>query len=255
MKKSIIKKLEELEKEHHIKIFHAVESGSRAWGFASQDSDYDVRFLYYHRPEWYFSVSKQADNIVKMEEHNLLDFAGWELKKTLLLLIKGNMSLYEWIQSPIVYKQSKEFETLKALAQEFYNPKALLFSYVGLAENNYKAYADREKPKLKKYLYILRTLAACRWIEQQQTPPPIEMDNLKEVFRKDSLIWDFLNHLIEDKKKGTELGVIDSPALINRWIEEQLAYYTNFANSLPDLVKDTVPLSNFFYKTVMENKK
>ena len=165
------------------------------------------------------------------------------------------MSLYEWIQSPIVYKQSKEFETLKALAQEFYNPKTLLFSYVGLAENNYKAYADREKPKLKKYLYILRTLAACRWIEQQQTPPPIEMDNLKEVFLKDSLIWDFLNNLIEDKKKGTELGVIESPILINRRIEKQLSYYKELADSLPDLVKDTTPLSNFFYKTVMENKK
>lgn len=252
MKENIIKKLEELEKEHDIKIFHAVESGSRAWGFASQDSDYDVRFLYYHRPEWYFSVLKQADNLVQMQENNLLDFAGWELKKTLNLLLKGNMSLYEWIQSPIVYKQSKEFETLKALAQEFYNPKALMFSYVGLAENNYNAYADREKPKLKKYLYILRTLAACRWIEQQQTPPPIEIDKLKGVFCQDPLIWEFLNHLIEEKKKGTELGLIDSPALINRWIEEQLSYYTSYATSLPDLVKDTAPLSNFFYKTVME---
>lgn len=172
MKKTIIKKLEELEKEHDIKIFHAVESGSSAWGFASQDSDYDVRFLYYHRPEWYFSVLKQADNLVQMQENNLLDFAGWELKKTLNLLLKGNMSLYEWIQSPIVYKQSKEFEKLNTLAQEFHNPKALIFSYVGLAENNCKAFADREKPKLKKYLYILRTLAACRWIEQRPTPPP-----------------------------------------------------------------------------------
>ena len=252
MKQYIIQKLTDLEKQHHIKIFHAVESGSRAWGFASQDSDYDVRFLYYHQPEWYFSVSKQADNIVKMEENNLLDFAGWELKKTLLLLIKGNMSLYEWIQSPIVYKQSKEFETLKALAQEFYNPKALMFSYVGIAENNYNAYANKEKAKLKKYLYILRTLAACRWIEQQQTPPPIEIDKLKGVFRQDPLIWEFLNHLIEEKKKGTELGLIDSPALINRWIEEQLSYYTSYATSLPDLVKDTALLSNFFYKTVME---
>ena len=101
----------------------------------------------------------------------------------------------------------------------------------------------------------MRPLAACRWIEQRQTPPPIEMDKLKEVFSQETLIWDFLNHLIEDKKKGTELGVIESPILINRWIEKQLSYYTNFANSLPDLVKDTVPLSNFFYKTVMENKK
>ncbi|MBR5608808.1 MAG: nucleotidyltransferase domain-containing protein [Elusimicrobiaceae bacterium] len=252
MKEKIIKKLEELEKEHHIKIFHAVESGSRAWGFASQDSDYDVRFLYYHRPEWYFSVSKQADNLVQMQENNLLDFAGWELKKTLLLLIKGNMSLYEWIHSPIVYKQSKEFDAFQALAQEFYNPKALMFSYVGLAENNCKAYADREKPKLKKYLYILRTLAACHWIEQRKTPPPIEMDKLKEVFRHEPLIWDFLNNLIEEKKKGTELGVIDSPVLINRWIEEQLSYYKKLADRLPDSVKDTTLLSNFFYKTVME---
>ncbi|MBR2392666.1 MAG: nucleotidyltransferase domain-containing protein [Elusimicrobiaceae bacterium] len=251
MKEKIIKKLEELEKKHDIKIFHAVESGSHAWGFASQDSDYDVRFLYYHRPEWYFSVSKQADNLVQMQENNLLDFAGWELKKTLLLLIKGNMSLYEWLRSPIVYKQSKEFEMLKALAQEFYNPKALMFSYVGLAENNYNAYADRKKAKLKKYLYILRTLAACRWIEQRQTPPPIEMDKLKEVFSQEALIWDFLNNLIEEKKKGTELGVIDSPTHINRWIEKQIVYYKQQADSMPTLQKNTQPLSDFFYQTVM----
>ncbi|WP_458401737.1 nucleotidyltransferase domain-containing protein [Candidatus Avelusimicrobium sp.] len=252
MKQKIIQKLTDLEKQHHIKIFYAVESGSRAWGFESKDSDYDVRFLYYHPPEWYFAIEKQKDNISQMDDNHLLDFAGWDLKKTLKLLLKGNMSLYEWLHSPIVYKQTKEFDDFKALAQAFYNPKTLMFSYVGLAENNYKAYADREKVKLKKYLYILRTLAACRWIEQRQTPPPIEMDKLKEVFRHEPFIWNFLNNLIEDKKKGTELGVTDSPTHINHWIEKQLSYYKKLADILPDLVKDTTPLSNFFYKTIME---
>lgn len=78
------------------------------------------------------------------------------------------------------------------------------------------------------------------------------MDKLKEIFSQESLVWDFLNNLIEDKKKGTELSVIDSPTHINRWIEKQLSYYKELADSLPDLVKDTTPLSNFFYKTVME---
>ena len=251
MKNKISERLQALEKQHHIKIFYAVESGSRAWGFGSQDSDYDVRFLYYHQPEWYFSVSKQTDNLVKMEGNNLLDFAGWELKKALNLLLKGNMSLYEWLHSPIVYKQEDIFAPFQALAKEFYNPKALMFSYVGLAENNYKAYADRKKPKLKKYLYILRTLAACRWIAERQTPPPIEMEELKEVFHHESLIRDFLDKIIENKKKGNEWDALAAPQAINRWIEKQIVYYKQQADSMPILQKNTQPLSDFFYQTVM----
>ncbi|MBR3898847.1 MAG: nucleotidyltransferase domain-containing protein [Elusimicrobiaceae bacterium] len=253
MKQKIIQKLTDLEKQHHIKIFYAVESGSRAWGFASQDSDYDVRFLYYHPPEWYFAIEKQKDNISQMDENHLLDFAGWDLKKTLKLLLKGNMSLYEWLHSPIVYKQTDVWKDLQALAKEFYNPKVLMFSYAGLAENNYKAYANREMVKRKKYLYILRTLAACRWIAEQPTPPPIEMDKLMTLFRHEPLIWAFLNNLIEDKKKGTELGSIAAPQAINRWIENQLSYYTQFANAMPNLQKDTRALSAFFYQTIMNN--
>lgn len=250
MKQMIVRKLQNLEKMHSIKIFFAVESGSRAWGFASKNSDYDVRFLYYHRPEWYFSLKKQTDAIVRMEDDNLFDFAGWELKKTLTLLLKGNMSLYEWMHSPVVYLQTPEYDSFSQLAKEFYDPKALLFSYVSLAENNYKTLIKQHKIKKKKYLYILRTLAACRWIERKKTPPPIVMNELKQVLHENTQIETALTELIETKKTGKETDTITPLTLVNTWIEKELTYYQKLAEQMPSIQKDSRLLSRFLYDTI-----
>lgn len=250
MQKKIIKQLRQLEQEHDIHIFYAVESGSRAWGFASNDSDYDVRFLYYHIPEWYFSVSPQQDNITRMEENGLLDFAGWELKKTLTLLLKSNMSLYEWLKSPIVYLKTDDHNQFAKTAEQFFTPKALIFSYTHLAEGNYKNYINKEFVKIKKYLYVLRTIAACRWIERTGTLPPIEIDKLKDILREENHIFVFLERLIQDKKNNVELGVTAPDKEINAWIANQLSYYKSYADALPALNKKTEILNRFFYQTV-----
>lgn len=229
MRTQIIEKLHQIEKGNNIRIFYAVESGSRAWGFASKNSDFDVRFLYYHKPEWYFSIFPQKDSIVQMEDNNLLDFSGWELRKTLSLLLKSNMSLYEWLHSPIVYIQTEPFAKFAELAKEFFNPKALIFSYSHLAEGNYKAYINKEQVKMKKYLYVLRTIAACRWLEQSKTLPPIEIEKLQPAFADEPKIFNFLNNLIESKKNNDELGLIAPQKEINQWIEAQLKHYTEYA--------------------------
>ena len=57
MRDRIMKKLDEIEKTEEVRILLAVESGSRAWGFASTDSDYDVRFIYF-RPEDEYSTPR-----------------------------------------------------------------------------------------------------------------------------------------------------------------------------------------------------
>ena len=249
MREKILKKLHEIEHQHDIQIFYAAESGSRAWGFASKDSDYDIRFLYYHRPQWYFSISKQKDSLEEMSQNRVLDFAGWELKKTLGLLAKGNVSLYEWLHSSLVYIQSPLYQRLAQLQQTFYNPKALLFSYIAFASRNYRTLGA--KIKVKKYLYILRMLAACRWIERRQTPPPIEIERLKEVLT-DTPATASLNKWIENKKQGSESLTITAPVPINQWIEQQLAYYKAYADQLPQIEIKMEILSRFLSQTVLK---
>ncbi len=253
MRKKIISALRDIEKEKDIKIFYAAESGSRAWGFASDDSDYDVRFLYYHRPQWYFSLRK-ADNFFNFISRDAtFDFGGWELGKTLALLLKGNISLYEWLHSPIKYVEDDLGKEFSALAAKYYNPKVLIYSYLSYGKKNYKEYVSAERIKIKKYLYIFRTLGACRWIEREKTPPPIEMAKLKKGYGNEKKILSFIEELLELKKSGKERDTIAQNEEINRWIEENYEYYKRYVDSLPEATQKPEALEEFFYRSIIKN--
>lgn len=107
--------LVDLEIRENIRILWAVESGSRAWGFPSPDSDYDVRFVYVRPLEWYLSLNPGRD-VVELPIVDELDVAGWDLRKALRLLVKANPALLEWLSSPIVYRATAEVEGLRTLA-------------------------------------------------------------------------------------------------------------------------------------------
>ena len=104
MRKSIIESIQSIEKDEHVVAFYVCESGSRAWGFPSSDSDYDVRFLYMHPVDWYLSIEPKRDVIEKPID-NQLDINGWVLKKALSLFRKSNPPLLEWLGSPIIYQE------------------------------------------------------------------------------------------------------------------------------------------------------
>ncbi|MDR0822856.1 MAG: nucleotidyltransferase domain-containing protein [Endomicrobium sp.] len=252
MKEKILKTLHDIEIQRQIEIIYAVESGSRAWGFASPDSDYDIRFLYVNKPKWYFSILAKADNWNIKDGKNDLDFNGWDIKKALELLLKSNMSLYEWFNSPIVYIDSPKAQEFRKLSDKFWNKTSLIFSYAALARRNYKAYISGEdRVRAKKYLYILRTLAACLWIGNLGTFPPIGINKLAEMLKKqDKSISDFLTHLIETKKQGTELGIITPKKEINTWIEKNIDYYLTNPNKYEKPPKDISLLDGYFYRAV-----
>ena len=109
MKTKIRNKLSEIERDKNIEILFAVESGSRAWGFASPDSDYDIRFVYKHKKEWYLNLWEQKDSIQFMTDNDLLDGSGWDVRKALRLLAKSNASFTGWLFSPIVYRADNAF--------------------------------------------------------------------------------------------------------------------------------------------------
>jgi predicted nucleotidyltransferase len=165
----IPKHLKNIEKEYNIRILLAVESGSRAWGFASTNSDWDVRFVYVHKPEWYLSVEPQPNVIGHMFDDDV-DLVGWELRKALSLFGRSNPSLFEWLNLPQVYYMDKEFESrLKEVEATFLNPIKNMYHYNHIYNKHNERYLQHEKCELKRFLYYLRGILACKWIEQNNT--------------------------------------------------------------------------------------
>ena len=139
MNRLVPQKLEELEKRHEIRVLLAVESGSRAWGFASPDSDFDVRFIYVHRPEFYLQLQGCRD-VIEEPVDDIWDVSGWDLDKTLRLLQKSNPTLFEWLNSPIVYRETGFSQRFQPLLGEYFSVKSELYHYLNTARHHIKEY-------------------------------------------------------------------------------------------------------------------
>lgn len=174
MREGIIQTLQSIELETNVRILLAVESGSRAWGFASPDSDYDVRFIYVHEPDWYLTVFDRRDVMEKMLPGDL-DVSGWELRKSLRLFAKCNVALNEWIGSPVLYREAPGFRSeLGALTAKFFNPIGATHHYRSMAKQALSDMSSNGHISIKKLLYAIRALLACRWIGRHGSQPPTE---------------------------------------------------------------------------------
>lgn len=178
--------LDQVEQEYNVSIILAVESGSRAWGFPSRDSDYDIRFIYQHEKDWYSSVFPRRDVIENMFVGEL-DAGGWDLRKALQLMYRGNAPLWEWLGSPIVYrKDDAKLDVLLKLASQSVNPKALYYHYRSLAKKKIMS-KDEFLHKPKSFLYGLRALLCAKWVIDRTTPPPVEFAQLVHSYLDNSL--------------------------------------------------------------------
>lgn len=251
MDQLILKKIEEIEEKNNVKVLFAVESGSRAWGFHSVNSDYDVRFIYVHKLSYYLSTQNHRDVIEVMDGD--LDCSGWELRKALNLLAKGNPPLLEWLYSPIVYVRDEEFMAeFEALALQNFAPRSAIYHYLGMAKRNYNQYIkDKAYVKLKKYLYVIRPLLNCIAIQEQGKMPPTAMDlsmGLLERYEAHS----HLVQLIEDKKAGKELDMGPANIVLNNFIEETMFFYELFVDELNNPKVDYSKLNWCLYNQVMK---
>jgi predicted nucleotidyltransferase len=215
--------LAQLEAERNVRVLYACESGSRAWGFASRDSDYDVRFLYVHQRDWYLSVEDRRD-VIEQPIADDLDVSGWELRKALRLLRKSNPPLLEWLKSPVVYRRDPVFVAeFGALAAEFYSPRRCFAHYLHMAFGNWRDYLrGREEVSLKKYLYVFRPLLACRWIERQLGQVPMLFAELVEGVLEEDEVRIALGELVARKQAGGELAVAPPVAALSRFLEAEL---------------------------------
>lgn len=205
MKQTIIKRIREIEKEQQVKIIYACESGSRAWGFPSADSDYDVRFLYIHPLTWYLSIGKKRD-VIEYPIHNTLDINGWDLRKALRLFRKSNIPLLEWLGSPIVYLEEYTIAAqMRKLAKEYYSPISNSYHYLQMARGNYKDYMKGEIVWLKKYFYVLRPILAVKWIEAGYGVVPTEFEVLVDKLITEPKLKHAIGSLIAAKLAGQEL--------------------------------------------------
>lgn len=240
----ILKKLKEIEHAHHVKILFAVESGSRAWGFQSQDSDYDVRFVYINQPNWYLSIDERRD-VIEFPIDDMLDINGWDIRKALKLFRKSNPPLLEWLVSEIIYYEAYSFrDDMLKLRHQVFSPKASLHHYLSMAKGNFREYLQGDLVKIKKYFYVLRPILACRWIEKHNTNPPISFHELVSDGVDDPYLKKEIEQLLRRKMAGEELNLENRVDVINDFIDGELLRLTEYANSCVSVLKDPTDALN-----------
>lgn len=224
-----LKRLEIAEQEHGVRVLFAIESGSRAWGFASPDSDYDVRFVYIHPTDYYLSIDVAANrDVIEYPLVNDMDISGWDIRKALNLMAKSNPSLVEWLQSPIVYRQQEGFRAdLLGLLESVYSPLAGSKHYFSMAKSNealLRRGMEEGTVKLKKYFYILRALLAARWILDHRSIPPIEFGKLVDLIRSETEVMAEIEALLAVKKVTSEVGAGSPNQVLDTFIAGQLEW-------------------------------
>jgi len=239
-------RLRDIEATDGVRVLYACESGSRAWGFPSTDSDYDVRFVYVHPPGWYLSIALESKrDVIERPITDDLDISGWDLRKALRLLRKGNPPLIEWLGSPIVYLDRYGVAArMRDLATRHYHPVAAMYHYLHMAQGNYRDYLKGETVWLKKYLYVLRPLLAIRWIEDGLGVVPTEFQKLVAGVVDDPVLREAIGRLVEAKRQGTELGYAPRIPPINDYIERELARLegTRFEQLIP---RAAIPIEEY----------
>ncbi len=221
----IARRLDTVEENFDVRVIFACESGSRAWGFASTDSDYDVRFLYVHRTEWYLSVDvEDKSDVIETPIEDVWDVNGWDLRKALQLFRKSNPPLLEWLRSPIVYREvGSSAQAIRALIPEYHSPMAAMYHYLSMAKKNYRNYLQNDLVRRKKYFYTLRPLLACRWLEMDQGAVPMEFQHLVAATQLTDSVRAAIESLLVEKRAGTESDLAPPIPELHALIEAELA--------------------------------
>lgn len=245
MRNVILDKLKEIESLENIKILHCIESGSRAWGFSSPDSDYDVRFIYVRPKEFYLRLDKTRD-VIEWQLDDTLDINGWDIQKALTLLHSSNPTLFEWNSSPIIYKTTDEWGRISKAINRYFLAKPGIYHYLNTAKKNYKDWLLGDTVKYKKYFYVLRPLLACKWILAEGTPPPMEFRILMDKYLDENLKPD-VERLLDLKMNSPEITVGPRFDRVNEYIERVIAEIDEAVSNLPSDWNDTWDeLNNMF---------
>ena len=248
MEREISKRLDAIEKREAVRILFACESGSRAWGFQSADSDYDVRFIYIRPREWYLRLdSEKCREVIEEPIEDVLDINGWDLKKALRLMKKSNPVLMEWMQSPIIYRQEPSFtECMTGLMGRYRSPAACYHHYSSMARSNFREYLRGDHIRIKKYFYVLRPLLAMIWIERGMGVVPMEFEILMEQVLEDEQLKSDIRNWVAEKRKGFESETLPRIESLSNFIEGELSRLEKLPPQLEHPREGFEELNRFF---------
>ncbi len=249
IQKEINDKLNEIEEKKGVRVLHAIESGSRAWGFASPDSDYDVRFVYARKKEDYLRLDELKDTI-DWQLDEVFDINGWDLKKALKQFARGNATLFEWSGSPVVYRTTDEWAKIRKISEQYFSEKAAIYHYYGTANHTFHDYLQGETVRYKKYFYALRPLLAAVYIEKYHVAPPVLFDELIKLDLTPEL-RKAIDELLEIKKQTTEKDESPQMPAIRNFIETELIRQKEIADSMADDRNRDWSALNLLFRDVM----
>lgn len=241
----------EMEAAHNIKIIYACEAGSRAWGTASEDSDYDVRFIYLHPTNWYLSIEQKRDAL-EIPLTKELDMVGWDLKKALVLLNKSNPTLLEWLQSRIVYYEKAAIvNELRLLSRSTFSAKTCLYHYLNMAKRNAKGAFNSSNANVKLVLNVVKPLLACSWIERYHFIPPNELQNLMNAVLTPSPLRSEIEGLLANKLKKVEEVKTEELIATQEYVAERMVQLSEYVKALEeDRENYTEALDHLFQTTL-----
>ena len=204
MRKYILDKLKSIEREERVRILYAVEAGSRAWGYHTDESDYDVRFIYIREVTAYLNLQETKDVIVK-STYDSIEFSGWDLSKALKLLRKSNPSLMEWLTNENVYIEHPDIEKVRKLRDQTFSPARCLIHYYHMGKRNMEKYSKEEIKDLKKMMTIIRPWLAYKWIKEYRTFPPNGMNEMVDHINMNEGMKDTISSILLSRVNGKEV--------------------------------------------------
>lgn len=247
--------LAEIEATEGVRVLYAVESGSRAWGIPSQDSDYDARFVYVRPVDDYLTIDELRD-VIERPVMGDLDVNGWDVRKALQLFRKSNPPLLEWLHSPIVYAEPHTLATqMRGLETAYFNARASVYHYLHMGRGNFRQYLQGEQVRTKKYFYVLRPILACMWLERFETTPPVGFGVLLEtMLPPDGPLVEAIHALLVRKLAGDEFDDAPPIPVLHDFLTERIAYYEEAVRgiSASTMQPSIAALDNLFRDTLRE---
>lgn len=231
MEQLIQAELDAIERARGVRVLCAIESGSRAWGFASPDSDYDVRFVYASPLESYLHLGTRRD-VIEWKLDEVYDVSGWDLDKALRLLRASNPSMFEWLGSPIVYREDPQFALVRKVADSCFSPRSAVYHYLNMAKHNARGLEQKDKVKLRKYLYVVRALLGARWAIERGTPVPVPFADLAGEMLEEQM-RPCIEQVLAEKELAREGQLHKRIPELDAWIDQTFSWLEEHAEDAP----------------------
>jgi len=237
-------RLKEIEKEYGIRVLYAVESGSRAWGTNSLQSDFDVRFIYIRSKEDYLRLEQLRD-VLEFPIADGWDMCGWDLTKMLRLLHNANSQIYEWFASPVVYVDDGLSERIRPVLEAYFSDRTTAYHYLHQAELKMKQELRVDFPKVKHYLYTLQHFASARWVLEYRAAPPVSFSAVIELLPEE--LRQEAGKLLLQKTTRPDQPRMSHHLPLEAWAAEEGARIQQLLDQMPkDPEKDWEELNRFF---------